>query len=218
VTFGREIIRRLRVPAGARPVVASGACLAIGVAVGVFVSAAMTSGYRVPSEAELERICAADPDVRLRPWTYIVLHHSATEVNDAASIDKYHRNKRGWVNGLGYDFVIGNGSWSGDGEIEVGERWRRQLDGAHCHADDMNRKAIGVCFVGDFEKNGGPTTAQVHSGIALVRHLAGQFSVPSENVLGHGEVSGAQTLCPGKSFPLELMRAAAARNARRHEP
>ena len=216
MNFGRNIIRRFRVPAGAQPVLASIACLAVGVAIGVQVSAAMTSGYKVPSEAELERLCATDPDVQPRRWKYIVLHHSATEANDAASIDKYHRNKRGWVNGLGYDFVIGNGSRSGDGEIEVGERWLRQLDGAHCHADDMNRKAIGVCFVGDFEKNGGPTPAQVHSGIALVRHLAGRFSVPPENVLGHGEVSGAQTLCPGKSFPMELMRAAAAdQDARR---
>lgn len=216
MNFGRNIIRRFRVPAGAQPVLASIACLAVGVAIGVLVSAAMTSGYKVPSEAELERLCATDPDVQPRRWKYIVLHHSATEANDAASIDKYHRNKRGWVNGLGYDFVIGNGSRSGDGEIEVGERWLRQLDGAHCHADDMNRKAIGVCFVGDFEKNGGPTPAQVHSGIALVRHLAGRFSVPPENVLGHGEVSGAQTLCPGKSFPMELMRAAAAdQDARR---
>ena len=216
MNFGRNIIRRFRVPAGAQPVLASIACLAVGVAIGVLVSAAMTSGYKVPSEAELERLCATDPDVQPRRWKYIVLHHSATEANDAASIDKYHRNKRGWVNGLGYDFVIGNGSRSGDGEIEVGERWLRQLDGAHCKADDMNRKAIGICFVGDFEKNGGPNPAQVHSGIALVRHLAGRFSVPPENVLGHGEVSGAQTLCPGKSFPMELMRAAAAaQDARR---
>ncbi len=182
--------------------------LALAVAI-CWLIVAFAPGYRVPSEQELERLCAVNPTVKLRPWKYIILHHSAGEKGDAASIDRFHKKTRGWQGGLGYDFVIGNGSLSRDGEIEVSRRWKRQLDGAHCKAGDMNPKAIGICLVGNFEESGGPSEAQIHSAIALVRYLSRTFSISSENILGHREVSGAETLCPGKFFPIELMRAAA---------
>ena len=37
---------------------------------------------------------------KIRPWKYIVIHYSASDSGDAASIGKYHRENRGWVNGL----------------------------------------------------------------------------------------------------------------------
>ncbi len=183
--------------------------LAFGVVLGWGLSRAFGPGGHIISGDEIEDLCAVNSGVTLRAWTHIVLHHTATASDNAASIDRFHRRVRGWANGLGYDFVIGNGSRSGDGEIEVGHRWRRQLDGAHCLAGDMNRKAIGICFVGNFEAGPGPTEAQVLAGIGLVRHVARRFSIPPENILGHREVPGGDTLCPGKFFPLELMRFAA---------
>ena len=75
---------------------------------------------------------APDPkwDVTIRrTWKYIVIHHSATDSGSAASFDRSHR-KRGW-DGLGYHFVIGNGRGTGDGVVEVGYRWTRQVTGAH---------------------------------------------------------------------------------------
>ncbi len=183
-------------------------CLLVGIVTGWIISAALTPGYRVPSKAGLQRLCAPNPGVGLRQWKYIILHHSGGD-GDAASIDRYHREDRDWENGLGYGFLIGNGTLSGDGEIEVSGRWRRQIDGAHCKAAGMNEKAIGICFVGNFEHGGGPSRQQLHSGIALIRYLSARFSIPPENILGHGEVSGANTKCPGRHFPLHLMRAAA---------
>ena len=50
-----------------------------------------------------------------RQWKYVVIHHSASGTGNAETFDKLHREKRGWVNGLGYDFVIGNGNGSGNG-------------------------------------------------------------------------------------------------------
>ncbi len=203
-----------RSPARLLPVLLGAACLTFGVVLGWALSQAFGPGrHIITSGDELEDLCSVNPDVTLRPWTHIALHHTATASDNAASIDRFHRNIRGWANGLGYHFVIGNGSRSGDGEIEVGHRWRRQLVGAHCQADDMNRKAIGICFVGNFETGPGPTDAQVLAGIGLVRYLARRFSIPPENILGHREVPGGDTLCPGRFFPLELMRLAAS-NAR----
>ncbi|MFW6107570.1 MAG: N-acetylmuramoyl-L-alanine amidase [bacterium] len=159
---------------------------------------------------ELDRLCALNPGAAVRDWTHIVIHHSGTDAGDAASFDRYHR-KLGWARGLGYDFVIGNGTRTGDGQIEVGERWKAQLDGAHCRAAGMNRRAIGICFVGDFEKTSGPTDAQLAAGQALVGYLARRLDIPPRNVLGHGQVPGAHTDCPGKHFPMAALRSAAAR-------
>ena len=35
-------------------------------------------------------------------WQYIVIHHSATGKESAASFDNYHPEQRGWENGLAY--------------------------------------------------------------------------------------------------------------------
>ena len=172
-------------------------------------AAALVSVTRGPTRQELERLSAVDPGIELRAWTHIVLHHSGTAANDAASMGKYHRETLGWQNGLGYDFVVGNGTRSGDGQIEVSTRWRRQIDGAHCKASGMNRRAIGICFVGNFEIEHGLSDAQILAGTALIRYLTERFSIPPENILGHGEVPGANTLCPGRFFPMDRMRAAA---------
>lgn len=197
------------------PALLAMACLAFGVGIGWGLSRVFAPGGHIISSDELEDLCTIDPDVTPRTWTHIVLHHTATPSDNAASIDRFHRRVRGWRNGLGYHFVIGNGTRSDDGEIEVGQRWRQQLVGAHCQADDMNRKAIGICFVGNFETGPGPTDAQVLAGIGLVRHLARRFSILPENILGHREVPGGDTLCPGRFFPLELVRFAARNTASR---
>jgi len=185
--------------------------LSLATALAVILAAVLLwrTGGAVPSQAEVERLCVVDAGVSLRQWTHIVIHHSGTAQNDAATIDAYHRHKRGWLNGLGYDFVIGNGTLSGDGEIEVSARWKRQQQGAHCPQSGMNRHGIGICFVGNFEHTPGPSKNQLRAGELLVGHLAARFSVPPDNVLGHGQVPGARTKCPGRFFPMVRMRQAA---------
>lgn len=42
-------------------------------------------------------------------WRVIVVHHSATERDTPQQMHRYHLLTRGWSNGLGYHFVIGNG-------------------------------------------------------------------------------------------------------------
>jgi hypothetical protein len=161
----------------------------------------------MPDGGELRRICAFDDGVEPRGWTHIVLHHSAGAAGSAASIERYHRSL-GWEHGLGYHFVVGNGTGSGDGEIEAAPRWRRQQIGAHCRAGGMNEIGIGICFVGNFDRSS-PTAAQVGSGIALVQHLAARFDIASVRIIGHREAPGAATRCPGRAFPVGVFRAAA---------
>ena len=137
-------------------------------------------------------------------WTTIVIHHSATDTGCAATFDRSHR-AQGWDE-LGYHFVIGNGTSSGDGVIEVGSRWRRQKHGAHCKTDGnyFNDHGIGICLVGNFEDEY-PTPAQMQSLVYLVSHLCRTCDIPPSRVTGHRQVT-SKTACPGRHFPLAWLR------------
>jgi hypothetical protein len=136
-----------------------------------------------------------------RPWRFIVIHHSATETGNAAQFDISHK-RRGW-DGLGYDFVIGNGTGSGDGAVEVGFRWLKQKDGAHAGPNSpRNRDGIGICLVGDFTRTR-PTGAQMRALSRLCNFLSGYCGIPRENYLLHGDVR--QTACPGPYFPRDFL-------------
>ena len=134
----------------------------------------------------------------VRDWKYIVIHHSASVSGNAAEFDKYHREQRGWENGLGYHFVIGNGNGSGDGQIEIGNRWINQIDGAHAGVQEYNHYGIGICLVGNFNESS-PTPAQMASLSALVAYLQERCHIPSENIIMHRHFR--QTECPGRNFP-----------------
>jgi len=135
-----------------------------------------------------------------RDWRYIVIHHSATEGGSAAAIERFHVLVRGWPR-IGYHFVIGNGSGCGDGELQVTDTWRNQLEGIHTGRRLYNAEGIAVCLVGDFEL-APPSPAQMRTLTALCRALLRRFDIPVENVLRHGDI--ANTKCPGKYFPRDF--------------
>ncbi len=134
----------------------------------------------------------------VRDWKYIVIHHSASAGGSAVEFDRYHREKRRWENGLGYHFVIGNGNGTPDGEIEIGNRWINQIDGAHAGVEEYNHYGIGICLVGNFNESS-PTAAQMASLSALVEYLQDRCHITSENVIMHRHCR--QTDCPGRNFP-----------------
>ena len=134
-------------------------------------------------------------------WNYIVIHHSATDTGSAAAFDKEHRVVRRWE-GLGYDFVIGNGAGSPDGAVEVGYRWREQKRGAHAGNELMNIEGIGICLVGNFTKTR-PSAAQMRSLSRLCNFLSNYCDIPRENYRLHGDVR--QTACPGPLFPRDFL-------------
>jgi hypothetical protein len=138
-------------------------------------------------------------------WTTIVIHHSATDRGNAEVFDSAHR-ARGWDE-LGYHFVIGNGSDSPEGSVEVGPRWRKQKHGAHCRTDDnyFNEHGIGICLVGDFSHEP-PSLAQMRSLHQLLRFLMIACDIPAERITSHRCVTH-KTACPGACFPLTAVRA-----------
>ena len=139
-------------------------------------------------------------------WTCIVIHHSASEVGGAAAFDRHHRNVRKWDE-LGYHFVIGNGTDTGDGQIEVGSRWAQQKHGAHCKTPDnyYNDHGIGICLVGCFAHHP-PTPAQMDSLARLVSFLMRACDIDASRVMTHRGVTG-RTECPGAKFSLAGLKA-----------
>ncbi|MCM8799957.1 MAG: N-acetylmuramoyl-L-alanine amidase, partial [Candidatus Omnitrophica bacterium] len=150
----------------------------------------------IPGAAPLRPVI---PLYKTDKWKYIIIHHSATDKGNAISLFNLHI-KRGFQ-GTGYHFIIDNGTEGKlDGQIEATPRWIKQDNGAHCRASGMNYKGIGICLVGDFT-NQEPTPKQIDSLVYLVDILRRYYHIPLKNILGHGQVPGARTECPGRSFP-----------------
>lgn len=151
------------------------------------------------------RQACAGIKVRSSQWQRIVVHHSAIKYGNAAKYDAAHR-RRGMKNGLAYHFVIGNGIDSGDGEIEVGPRWKKQLLGGHLKSYKLNLSAIGICLVGNFEE-ARPSQKQLQAFTQLMDWLQAEVLQKRVAFAGHRELRGEQTVCPGKYFPLKRMHA-----------
>jgi N-acetylmuramoyl-L-alanine amidase len=155
----------------------------------------------VPEPSDLFQPSKAD-----RSWKYVVVHHSANATGGLDQIDRDHRKVLGFE-GCGYHFVIGNGTDSPDGQIEVAPRWSNQKNGVHCRNGknpDVNEYGIGICLVGNFDQSE-PTPKQVAAAKALVAYLADRYQIPSDHLGAHDEFADGPTACPGKNFPSQAI-------------
>jgi len=146
--------------------------------------------------------------VRKGRWKYIIVHNSGTRQGNARIFDNYHRRVRKMENGLAYHFVIGNGASSGNGQIEIGPRWTRQINGGHVASNYLNDISIGICLVGDLNRDL-PTKAQLEALDELcsyLRNRVGKVKGKPAIVKGHKEINPKPTDCPGDRFPLSFLR------------
>jgi hypothetical protein len=146
-----------------------------------------------------------------RRWRYIVVHNSGTRQGNLKAFEYYHLRVRKMPNGLAYHFVVGNGTSSGDGEIEIGNRWRRQINGGHVHSDYLNNIALGICLVGDFNRHQ-PTSKQLAALEELIRYLrqrVGKIDRKWAMVKAHRHINPPRwpTDCPGDRFPYRWLNA-----------
>ena len=171
-------------------------------------SSSSGAGYRYLTRSVRDQIDRAS--VARSRWQYIVVHNSGTRQGNAAAFDYYHRRIRRMQNGLAYHFVIGNGTSTGNGQIEVGDRWRRQINGGHVHSDYLNNIALGICLVGDFNRDQ-PTRAQLDCCEELIRYLRQRCGKVGDHypiVKPHREMNPPRwaTDCPGDAFPYSWFR------------
>jgi N-acetylmuramoyl-L-alanine amidase len=164
--------------------------------------------YRYLTSSVIDAIRRAP--VKRRRWQFIVVHNSGTRQGNARVFDYYHKHVRRMQNGLAYHFVIGNGTSTGNGQIEVGDRWRRQINGGHVHSDYLNNISLGICLVGDFNRDQ-PTRAQLDACEELIRYLrdrCGKTERGAIPVKPHREMNPPRwpTDCPGDDFPYSWFR------------
>jgi murein DD-endopeptidase MepM/ murein hydrolase activator NlpD len=137
-------------------------------------------------------------------WKHIVIHHSGVNTGTIAGMDRYHREVRHMENGLAYHFVIGNAHGLGDGQVGIGARWTRQLDGGHLISEAQNKNSIGICLVGNFD-NEKPTALQMERLTLLVQALMKRCQLSSSALKTHQQINIVHTRCPGRNFPLQRL-------------
>jgi N-acetyl-anhydromuramyl-L-alanine amidase AmpD len=123
---------------------------------------------------------------------YLIVHQTATPRLETTfeAIKRYHIGL-GWGN-IAYHYFI-----EADGRLRKGRNERTV--GTHTKAGGMNFKSLGICLAGNFDKEN-PTPAQLKTLESILKNLAAKYKIPKENILGHLEVPGAVTQCPGKKL------------------
>lgn len=157
----------------------------------------------------IEAIFRTRAEVPRGRWQAIVIHQSGSAFGTPASIEAEHKARS--YEGMGFHFLVGNGSGLEDGEIHVGYRWLDQAAGTHAagkQADWFNRNSIGICLVGDFSRKA-PTERQIWRLNQLVQSLSDRLGIPADRVYLHRDI--AQTNDPGAFFPEAAFRAQLAR-------
>lgn len=142
-------------------------------------------------ECEIERLKP------LRQVSALVVHHTAGGAETVPTVDRIHRQERGW-DAIGYHYLITNGRSNDgigceDGEIQIG----RHEDTVGAHAKHRNAQSIGVCVVGTNTF----TDAQLASLQRLMTHLCRRHGITpsSATIQRHHE------RCPGSGLNLEAM-------------
>lgn len=126
----------------------------------------------------------------------LIIHHSASNgaTTKKADIEKWHK-QRGFSQ-IGYHKIIeGNGNVV-NGRLEV-------IQGAH--AKGANVGSLGVCVVGDFEKNM-PSATQINALIVVLTDWCKHHKLNEANIYGHFNAPGGstKTSCPGKNLKSQL--------------
>ena len=132
------------------------------------------------------------------PVTHVTVHHTAMDTtatypkavaSEIREIQSNHQEK-GWAD-IGYHFIIdaGGGIWEGRPL-----RWQGAHEGA-----GLNRGAIGVCLMGNFDDQPVPLAQQAALS-QLLDALCQQYALTANDIRTHREVRPDPTNCPGRAL------------------
>ena len=147
-----------------------------------------------PEDAVREFITGGRPVTKDR----IIVHHSATLDGATFSwgaIRKHHLGL-GWQD-IGYHAGV---ELVGDHyEAMFGRPW--WMDGAHTLG--QNERALGICFVGNFDDAPCPD-AQLAAGAAVIGTWMRLYAIPVSEIYPHSRFQNKT--CPGKRFDMARLK------------
>jgi len=138
-------------------------------------------------------------DVLNRPEK-IIIHHSFTEdtlLKDYNAIKRYHTEVKGWSD-IGYHWVLENVA----GRLHWIPGRDEKREGAHTIG--MNDKSIGICVVGNFDKE--VPSDEIYKEVAKkCKKLMQKYNLSVDDIEPHRKYAGYKT-CPGKNFDIDKVK------------
>ena len=184
-----------------RTVLALSALLIAGAGAALFLGAP-TSVTQANAGVESRAVGRAPLDrAESAPWQYVVIDHSGTRRDSLTSMAAEAKRLE---TDVPWHFVVGNGTESPAGALEVGERWRTQSPGAALHDPGYDAVSISVCLVGDYNEET-PAAESLDTLARLCAVLVRRHSIPLSHVTTHyGMVPWMQS--PGRNFDILELR------------
>ena len=134
-------------------------------------------------------------------WTYIILHHTASDIGNLAYYRQLHKARWG---DIAYHILINNGSYNSTmGEIEYSKTWERRAPHTSTISTHYNYFGIAIAIVGNFETHP-MAPLQEETLVKLLINLAQQYKINPDNIIGHNELQN--TKCPGEYIDLTVIR------------
>ena len=121
----------------------------------------------------------------MREIKTIVIHHSGN-TDTVENIRKLHVETNGWDD-IGYHFMIDR-----KGSLILG----RETEKAGAHVYGYNEDSIGVCLLGNFDKET-LNEKQLKMLNWLINMLLNEFSLSKEDVKFHRDFPDVNKSCPG---------------------
>lgn len=123
---------------------------------------------------------------------YIVVHHSASKVDNFEIIQRYHITDKDhlWEN-FGYHYCIER-----DGKLVKGRP--EGYHGGHVKEQNMNKRSIGICLCGDFDQTL-PTPEQTITLKNLLEELTTKYKIPKDKIVPHRKFAVNPNGTPYKS-------------------
>ncbi len=137
-------------------------------------------------------------------WRFnaIVIHHSASAVDNYRSIAEFHRREKGWRDAA-YHLILSNGSTAIPlGYLEATGRYRYLSASVATRNIYYNLRAIHICVVGDFDRHEMPEALQAAL-VDVLRQLQEKYGIAADQILFHRDCSASS--CPGRLITKEKL-------------
>ncbi len=135
----------------------------------------------------------------------IIIHHSATKDSitvDWNAIDNYHTNTLGYLD-IGYHW----GVEKVNGKLTIMKGRPEEMDGAHTKQQNMNKIAIGVCVVGNFDQEiPSDDTYQITAQLCADICFRNKISLSGVDAAIDPHSKYAVKTCPGKNFDMAKLK------------